>query len=204
MFNMPLESVMVTSKVRVSVFSCGGMMRNICAAGCRRSNSTCRPRGCHTTCSSWQMTWPMPSSTLSSISVTSRVALRHLSQSAQQQVHDGKGQAQIHLQDAAGLVGRKMKGAVIGDVGKAGQKVAVGQLLDRHQGDFKLVAQIAADGAGQVAGKALVQLADTVQLLLAQQARLMQVPGLDQRSAAGSVVRGASPRAARNKASISP
>jgi hypothetical protein len=189
MFSMPLESAMVTSKVRVRVFSCGGMMRNICAPDCRHSNSTCSPSGSHTTCSSWQMTWPTPSSTLSSMSVTSRVLLRHLSQAAQQQVYHRKRQAQIDMQNAAGVARRQAEGAVVGQVGKTGEKVTVGQLLDRHQCDFELVAQIASHRAGQIARKAFMQLTHAAQLLFAQQPRLVQVPGLDQRSSGGAVVR---------------
>ena len=84
--------------------------------------------------------------------------------------------------------GWQTKAAVVSRVGKARQEIAVGQLLDRHQGHFEFVPQIAAHRPGQVAGKAFVQLADAVQLLLAQQARLMQIPRLDQRAQGGAVV----------------
>jgi hypothetical protein len=82
------------------------------------------------------------------------------------------------LQDAAGIGWQQVERGIVGRVGEAGQKIAVSELLDRHQCDLKLVAQVRAHRGGEVAGKALVQLADAVELLLAQHSRMMQVPAL--------------------------
>ena len=107
------------------------------------------------------------------------LAFGHLSRAAEEQVDHRKRQAQVDMQDPAGLGRGQEKGAVVGDVGKAGEKVAIGQLFDRDQRDLKFVAQIGSNSAGQIAGESFVQLADAVQLLFAQKPSLMQVPGLD-------------------------
>ena len=102
----------------------------------------------------------------------------HASDAAQQQVDDGEDEREFEIEGGGCGHGIDLEGGEVGEVGDAMEKFAEGELLDRDQVDFKDDAQIGAEGVGEVARKALMEIADGAHLVFLDLSGLLEVAGL--------------------------
>ena len=104
--------------------------------------------------------------------------LVHASDAAQEQVDDGEDEGWFQVEGGGCGHGIDLKGCEVGEVGDAMEKLAEGELLDRDQIDLKDDAQIGAESVGEVAGEALVEIADGANLVLLDLSGLFEIAGL--------------------------
>jgi hypothetical protein len=95
--------------------------------------------------------------------------------------YDGKDQRRFQVERGGCAHGFDLKGRQVGEVGDALQELAEGELLDGDQIDFKDDAQIGAQGVGEVAREAFVEIGDGAHLVLLDLSGLLEIAALEGR-----------------------
>src|SRR5208282_3536695 len=104
---------------------------------------------------------------------------------AEHDVDDGESDGEIELEHSRGPDRGEIDGGEIGFFGDALDELEEGEMLGGNQAAVENDAQVAADGGGEIAGKAFVELVDGAQLLASDLSGLADVPDLDHRPGGG-------------------